>query len=126
MNPLAQARRASVLSLFGSASTLLCCALPALFVSLGAGAVLAGLTSAVPQLIWLSRHKVALFVIAAVLLLVAGWLLRRARHAPCPADAALAAACRRQRRVSSVIYSISLALYAVGALFAFILPRLYA
>ena len=44
------------LTLFGSFSTLLCCALPALLVSLGAGAVTIGLVSAVPQLIWLLCH----------------------------------------------------------------------
>jgi len=39
------------LTLFGSLGTLLCCALPALLVSLGAGAVMASLVTNVPQLV---------------------------------------------------------------------------
>ena len=38
------------LSLFTSTGTLICCALPALLVSIGAGAVMAGLIEAVPQI----------------------------------------------------------------------------
>ena len=48
------------LALFGSASTLLCCALPALLTSIGAGAVMAGLTAAIPGT-RLSAHKDILF-----------------------------------------------------------------
>ena len=49
------------LSLFTSLGTLFCCALPALFVVLGAGAVLAGILSSAPFLIVLSKYKVLLF-----------------------------------------------------------------
>ena len=45
------------LSLFASTSTLLCCALPALLITLGAGAVMAGLTAAFPGIMWLSANK---------------------------------------------------------------------
>lgn len=45
-------------TLFGSLSTLICCAIPSLLVSLGLGAVLAGIASNVPALIWISEHKV--------------------------------------------------------------------
>ena len=46
------------LSLFSSLGTLVCCALPSLFVVLGAGAVLAGLVSSLPLLIILSKYKI--------------------------------------------------------------------
>ena len=59
---------APTLALFGSASTLLCCALPALLISLGAGAVMAGLTSAIPGIMWLSAHKDVLFVLSGLLM----------------------------------------------------------
>ena len=49
----------SAVSLFASSSTLVCCALPALLVAVGAGAALSSLVSAVPQLVWLSEHKEA-------------------------------------------------------------------
>ena len=71
----------------------MCCALPAAMVAIGAGAALAGLVGAVPQLVWLSEHKAALFALAGTMLAVAGWLQHRARFAPCPADPRLAAEC---------------------------------
>lgn len=114
----------ALLSLFGSASTLVCCALPALFVALGAGAALAGLVSHVPGLIWLSEHKLAVFSVAAALLLLAGWGQWRARSLTCPADPAQARACRRLRRFGIVVYLLALACYLIGLLFAYLLPAL--
>ncbi|HSW11479.1 MAG TPA: hypothetical protein VLI06_01495 [Solimonas sp.] len=114
----------ALLSIFTSSSTLICCALPALLVTIGAGATLAGLVSAVPQLVWLSAHKGLVFGAAGAMLAIAGALQWRARYAPCPADPRLAAACARTRRISLSVYLLSLAIYAVGVVFAFVLPRL--
>ena len=47
-----------LISLFTSFGTLICCALPALLVTIGSGAVLAGLISNVPQLLILSKYKI--------------------------------------------------------------------
>ncbi len=116
--------RLTWLTIFTSASTLLCCALPALLVALGAGAALASVVSVFPQIVWVSENKTLVFVAAGVMLAVAGYLQYRARFLPCPADAALAAACARQRRVSNVIYFASLALYVVGVGFAIVGPYL--
>jgi hypothetical protein len=115
---------ASVVSLFTSGGTLICCALPALLVTIGAGAALSSLVSVFPQLVWLSEHKDWVFSIAGVALAVAGWLQWRARFEPCPADAALAAACMKTRRTSRVIYFVSVAIFLTGAFFAFIAPLL--
>lgn len=106
-------------ALLASAGTLVCCVLPAVMVSLGAGAALAGLVSAVPQLIWLSERKGLVFTVASLALLVAGALLWQARHAPCPADPALAKACGRLRRWSLGLYAVSVLATAAGAIFAF-------
>jgi len=111
-------------ALFASAGTLVCCALPALLVTIGAGAVLASAVSAVPQLVWLSEHKLAVFATAAVLLSAAGVLQWRARAAPCPSDPALASACARARRMSRGVYFASLGLFAIGGWFAFVAPVL--
>ena len=108
------------LALFSSMSTLLCCALPALLVSIGAGAVMIGLVSAVPQLVWLSEHKIPLFIFAGVILSLSGILRYRNRNAPCPADPLKAKACARLRRISGMIFYISLLCYAVGFFFAFV------
>ena len=113
---------ASFLSLFTSGGTLICCALPALLVSLGAGAAMAGLVGTFPQIVWLSENKLALFISAAAMLALAGAMQWHARSLPCPADPALAAACARTRKVSLVTYVFSVAMFLIGALFAFVVP----
>jgi hypothetical protein len=123
---LRQSAFSAWLSLLASSGTLVCCALPALLVMLGAGAALSGLVAAVPQIVWLSEHKGWMFGVATVLMLGGGVLQWRNRTAPCPLDPQLRAACMRTRRWSLVVYLVSLVLLAVGALFAFVLPALMA
>ena len=113
---------ASFLSLFTSGSTLICCALPALLVSIGAGAAMAGLVGTFPQIVWISEHKTPLFLFAAVMLAGAGVMQWRARSLPCPADPALALACNRARRMSFYIYVISVTIFLIGFFFAFVAP----
>ncbi|UYL08275.1 hypothetical protein B9G69_014620 [Bdellovibrio sp. SKB1291214] len=114
----------SYLTLFSSAGTLICCALPALFVSLGLGAVLAGLASKMPALIWISEHKIEVFVFAAVMLGLNGYWTWRNRNAPCPLDPELRDACTKARRFSFVVYVSSVVIYIIGATFAFVIPLL--
>lgn len=106
-------------SLFTSLSTLLCCALPALLVALGAGAVLAQVVTTVPGLIWISENKLIVFGVAAIMLALAGLALYYARNLPCPIDPAEAKACDRARRYSKITYIISVVIYLTGTLFAF-------
>ena len=108
-------------TLLASTATLLCCVLPAVLVSLGAGAVLVGLVSSFPQLVWLSEHKVGVFAVAGALLAVSGALIWRARSLPCPIEPRAAASCLRLRRISAILYGVSLASFAAGTLFAFVL-----
>lgn len=115
---------AAFLSLFTSSGTLICCALPALLVSIGAGATMAGLVTNFPQIVWLSEHKIGLFIVAGIMLAGAGVLQWRARSLPCPADPVLAAACMRTRKISAGIYWFSVVMFAVGFFFAFIAPML--
>ena len=115
-------RTASLLSLFTSGGTLICCALPALLVSLGAGAALSSLVAAVPQLVWFSLHKDVVFAAGAVMLVAAGILQWRARSLPCPADPALAAVCTASRRSATRLYAVSVLVYLTGAFFAFLAP----
>ena len=112
------------LALFGSLGTLLCCALPALLVSLGAGAVMASLVTTVPQLVWLSEHKIPLFIFAAIMLGVSGIMTYINPRATCPVDPIQARSCRRARRWSVAVFNVSALLYAVGFYFAFIAPHL--
>jgi hypothetical protein len=109
-------------ALLASSATLVCCVLPAMLVALGAGAALAGLVTAVPQLIWLSENKLLVFGVAAVLLAVSGLALWVGRSVPCPSDPAAARSCQRLRRMSAVLYGVALGCFALGATFAFLLP----
>jgi len=113
---------ASVLSLFASSSTLVCCALPALLVALGAGAALSSLISVFPQVVWLSEHKVALFAFAGLCMVGSGALQWRNRAAPCPMAPALREACLRTRRTATRVFLFSLTAYVIGGWFAFIQP----
>lgn len=114
----------SVLSLFASSSTLVCCALPALLVALGAGAALSSLVSVFPQVVWLSEHKLGLFLFAAVAMAGSGLLQWQNRTAPCPTDPALRQACLKTRKTSWHLYVFSLVVYLVGGWFAFVQPWL--
>ncbi len=115
---------APTLALFASASTLICCALPALLVTIGAGAVMAGLASNVPGLIFLSQHKGWVFSFAA-LLLAGAWYARWAtRNAPCPADPAKARACARMRLFGGITLWVASLMLGVGAFFAFFAAEL--
>jgi hypothetical protein len=111
-------------ALFASSATLICCVLPAVLVSLGAGAVLVGLVSAVPQLVWLSEHKAGVFGIAGAFLVASGAALWAATRLPCPADPDAARSCMRLRRISLRLYCAAVGLFAIGTLFAFVLPQI--
>jgi UDP-N-acetylmuramyl pentapeptide phosphotransferase/UDP-N-acetylglucosamine-1-phosphate transferase len=114
----------SFVTLFASTSTLVCCALPALLVSLGAGAALASLVSVFPQIVWVSENKEAIFLISSLLMIMGGIFQFRNRYAPCPIDPALRQTCIKTRKVSLRIYLISLFLLLIGGWFAFIQPLL--
>jgi hypothetical protein len=109
------------LALFTSAGTLICCALPALFVALGFGATFAALVSNVPQLIWLSKHKNGLFLLAGILLLLSfGARCFAPRAASCAADGS----CEVVRDGAGKVLWLALVIYLIGAFFAFAAPAL--
>jgi hypothetical protein len=113
-----------VVTMFSSIGTLLCCAFPALLVSVGAGAALASLVSAVPQVVWLSEHKISLFGFAGFMLVLSGVSYYRNRKAPCPVDPAQAKSCLRLRRLSARVFYLSSILYVIGFFFAFVIARI--
>ena len=111
------------LSLFSSTSTLICCALPALFVGLGAGAVFAGLTSAFSQLIWVSEHKTMIFVAAGLLLSLSGYLEFQNTTQSC--DPLKKEACEETRSWTLYIWRLRLIFYIIGLFFAYGLPYFF-
>ena len=114
----------SLVSLFASSSTLVCCAIPALLVALGAGAALSSLVSIFPQVIFLSEHKAELFGFAGLMMIGSGALQWRNRSAPCPVDPALRDACLTTRKIAGNLYASSVVLYLIGGWFAFVQPWL--
>ena len=113
-----------ILAILSSFSTLVCCALPVALVSIGAGAALASVVTALPQLVWLSEHKLPLFAFAGLMLVLSGVSAYRNHNAPCPADPAQAKSCMRLRRWSERIFYFSAVLYVIGFFFAFLLSRI--
>ncbi len=116
------------LSLFTSLSTLLCCALPSLFVLLGLGATIASVVSSAPWLITFSRHKNWTFSIAG-LLIAANFIYvfsigprLRAKTQACPVDQP--SACSAASRVSRWILWVSAGIYLVGIFSAYLLGPL--
>lgn len=115
---------ASMLSLFASSGTLVCCAIPALLVAIGAGASLSSLISFFPNIVWLSENKYAVFIFAGLMLSLSGYLQWRARNAPCPLDSKLRENCLRTRQFSLRIYLFSVVIFLFGGWFAFVQPWL--
>ena len=112
------------LALFTSTGTIFCCALPALLVSIGAGAALGSLISIFPQLIILSIYKIPIFIGAFIMLIISGIMQYRSRFMPCPTDKKQAYACMQARKVSMFIYFASVGIFLIGLLFALIIPFL--
>lgn len=114
---------ASILSLFSSFSTLICCALPTLLVTLGMGAVVAGVISSFPGLVSLSRHKIWVFAIVGIVIAVNFWLLygKKGKENACeiPGDGS-ESACDTASRWSKIILWISAGIYVIGIFMAFI------
>jgi hypothetical protein len=125
INPnLVKTKHLSYLSLFTSGGTLICCALPALLVGLGAGAVMVSLVSSVPQIVWFSEHKLGVFIFAGIMLSISGFLQWRARSLPCPSDNALAEICNKTRVNSLRVYYFSVTVFLIGGFMAFAAPWL--
>ncbi len=113
------------LSLFTSLSTLVCCALPALLVSIGMGATLVSIVSALPWMVVLSKYKIQLFLVSGLLLVISGYLFWRGRNAPCPIDPNQANICAKLRFYNFIIIIISLLIYLIGFFFAFLIKNFY-
>ena len=114
---------ANFLSLFASSSTLICCALPALFVLLGAGASFASLLNIFPFLIVVSQHKLYITFFALIMLVLAGYMNYKTYHMPCPIDPVMGKTCMQTRRRARYVYYISVLLFLVATTFTYLVPR---
>ena len=115
-------RVVNFLSLFASSSTLICCALPALFIVLGAGASFANLITIFPFLISLSKYKITISLFAFFSILIGGYINYKTYYLPCPADPILGRACMKTRKRSRLIYYISVIIFLFASIFTYIIP----
>lgn len=115
-------KAANFLSLFTSFGTLICCALPSLFVALGAGAAVAGLVSSVPFLITLSRHKEWVFLGAGLVIGLNFYLVYSKHGNPeaCRTDGERSA-CEKATTVNKVLLWLSAVLLGTGFFMAYLI-----
>ncbi|MBA1443709.1 MAG: hypothetical protein M3H12_06285 [Chromatiales bacterium] len=107
------------LTLFVTTGTLVCCALPILLVTLGLGATVAALTSALPFLITLSQHKAWVFALSGLMLGLSGWLLYRSGRS-CPSDPQLGELCNKTQIWNRRIYWSSVTIWGIGFVAAYL------
>ena len=110
--------------LFTSSTTLVCCAMPILLVSLGFGAVSASIFSTLPFLVTIAHYKELIFALSAIILVLAAWTVFRANRA-CPADPGLAAQCERAHRFNKYALFASLCFWFIGFTAAYLALPIY-
>ena len=117
-------RTANFISLFASSSTLICCALPSVFIVIGAGATFASIISIFPFLIVISKYKVSITLVSLLILVFAGYINYRTYYLPCPADPELGRICLQTRKRSRSIYYLSVILFTFATIFTYLIPNL--
>jgi uncharacterized membrane protein len=110
----------AIFTLFASAGTLLCCALPIVLVTLGLGTVVIVITGAFPWLFWFGGHKGWLFTISASLLVTTTRVLFR-RGRDCPLEPAQTRVCERLDRWNRRTYWVAVVLWVIGFFSAYLL-----
>ena len=117
-----ESTKLSIITLIASFSTLICCALPAVLVGLGAGATLASMVNVFPELIIISEYKVQISIITLIILLVAGVFIKKSDSLPCPTDPRLRDVRLKTRKRSKLIYLISVLIFISASVFTYIVP----
>ncbi len=110
----------SYLTLFTSLSTLLCCALPIVFVSLGAGALFAAISSKIPFINVLGENFTLLFTLSVLLLALAGYFIF-IKPQSCPTDKKLANICTKSKKINKIIWLGTVAILITSFFFKYIL-----
>ena len=107
------------ISLFTSVSTLLCCALPVLFVFLGLGTALVTLSTHFSWLIQASEYKFWLFLVSGIFLIIGSVILRFPMKT-CPIDPKLKAKCLRFREINRWVLLVSKGIWVFGFVMAYL------
>ena len=110
----------STVSLFTSFGTLICCALPALLVTLGMGTSLISILGVFPWITVISEQKKIVFIISGIFLSL-GFVNQYVNNisSSCPTNENEARICKNLKKVNWIILFFSSILYIVGLFFAF-------
>jgi len=107
-----------------SSTTLVCCTLPIVLVSLGLGAVSAALFANVPGVTFVAANKLWFFATSAVLIALGAWALFRPGRT-CPSDPVLAARCAAADRWNRRLLGLAGGLWLIGFASAYLALPLY-
>lgn len=107
------------LALFTSLSTLLCCALPIVLVSLGLGTTYAAMTDSAPWLVTLGKYKVITFTLAGTLIAASFWLSYRPGRS-CPSEPQLAEHCHRLQKWNKRLLFLAAGAWGIGFFAAYL------
>jgi len=111
----------SVVGLFFSLSTLLCCALPILISIIAGGAAIGSLVATFPWLIPISQHKDWIFLLAGSLLIFNGIILYRYQEKVTQCELSGDQACDTASIWSRRIFWFSFILFMISAFMAYAL-----
>lgn len=112
-------------SLFTSLSTIFCCALPIILVSIGMGATFASLSANFPFINIAAKYSLAIFVITAILLILSGYFIF-IKPQTCPIDKKLAEICIKTKKINKIIWLFSVIIFALSVFFKYVLILLVA
>ena len=110
---------AQIIVLFASTSTLICCALPALLVTIGATGALISLFSNIPFLITISENKEIVFIVSGCFLVVSFLLNKNDDVGSCEIDESLSLSCNNLKKTNKKIMLASVVIYLIGLFFSF-------
>ena len=111
----------SVLTLFTSSGTLLCCVLPAVVATIAGGAAVSSMLSAFPFLIPLSMNKGWIFGVSAILIAINGYIVFKPnQEVTCDVEAG-EDGCEVTGRFNKQMFYISASVLVMGAFFAYAL-----
>lgn len=110
----------SILSVFTSSSTLICCALPALVAAIAGGAAVSSLISIFPWMVPLSQHKLWIFLLAWLLIILTGILIFRNQTPNCDLSKG-ETGCEVTGKFSKISFYISFSILLFATFFSYAL-----
>ena len=114
----------SVLTLFTSSGTLICCVLPMVIATIAGGASVGTLLTLFPWLIPLSMHKGWIFMFSGTLIAISGYLtFRKSREVACDTNSG-EEACDITGRFNKRMFYLSSFIFLIGGFVSYLLAPL--